>query len=259
MIEKLNIIFKKYVTIFLEEYSDYLSKEQLELLKEVNFDNAIKLDSTNKPFGVISLGQINLPDYNNELIDSLKKMPNYNTYHYQLNNKNISGYLKYMCDSGYNLVDYYSDILMYFVFKLVIKNPNGLINGLINQEIKYLSIKYSQRFASLYPREETITFKITPFLGMEGCRKILFSDRATAFKYLNDNMGFRIAKMVDGVEELIEDEYEKLNKKEYTGYSGFLDYATDYDHLSYGDVYNYILDFQVENQLDYDDEAELAA
>lgn len=245
----LNNIFKKYVAIFIGEYADYLSKEQLESLKSINFNNAIKLDSTSKPFGIISLGQVNLSDYSEELINSLKKMPNYNSYHYELNNKNISSYLKYMCDSGYNLVDYYSDILMYFVFELVVKNPTGLVNGLINQEMKYLSIKYGLRLAFLYPREDALGVKITPFLGMDGCRKIIFSDSATSFKYLNDNMGYRVAKLVNGVSELIEDEYEKLNHKEYTGYNGFLDYADDYDHLSYGDVYNYILDFEVENEL----------
>ena len=249
MIDNLNNIFKKYVAIFIQEYANYLSREQLELLKDFNFDNAIKLDSTNKPFGVISLGQINLADYSEEMINNLKKMPNYNTSKYELNNKNLSSYLKYMCDSGYNVIDYYSDILMYFVFKLVIKNTNGLINGLINQEMKYLSIKYSLRIAYLYPREDAITLKITPLLGIDGCRKIIFSDRATAFKYLNDNKGFRIAKLVSDVEDLIEEEYERLNNKDYTGYNGFLDYTTDYDHLLYGEVYNYILDFEVENSL----------
>ena len=249
MIDNLNNIFKKYVTIFLEEYTDYLSREQLETLKEFNFNNAIKLDSTDKPFGIISLGQVNLSDYSEELINSLKKMPNYNSLHYELNNKNISSYLKYMCDCGYNVNDYYSDILMYFVFKLVIKNPSGLVNGLISQEMKYLSIKYGIRLASLNPREEVIINKLTPILGVDGCRKVMFLDSATSFKYLNDNFGFRIAKLVNDVSELVEDEYDKLNKKEYTGYAGFLDYATDYDNLSYGGVYNCILDFEVENEL----------
>ena len=248
MIEELNSIFKKYIVVFIQEYSDYLSKEQLELLKTINFNNAIKLDSTSKPFGIISLGQINLSDYSKELIDNLKKMPNYNSYHTELNNRNMSSYLKYMCDSGYSLIDYYSDILMYFVFQLVIKNPNGFINGLISQEMKYLSVKYSLRLAYLYPREEAITNRVTQFLGIEGCRKVIFSDSATAFKYLNDHMGFKVAKLVNDLEELVEDEYQKLESKEYVGYSGFLDYADDYDHLSYGEVYNHILDFEVENE-----------
>ena len=249
MIDDLNKVFKKYVNVFLNEYADYLSKEQLELLKDINFDNAIKLDGTNKPFGVISLGQVNLPNYSDELINSLKKMPNYNTSHRDLNNKNLSSYLKYMCDSGYTLFDYYSDILMYFVFKLVVKNSNGLINGLINQEMKYLAIKYSFRFAYLYPREEAITNKITKFLGIQGCRKVIFSDSATAFKYLNDTKGYRIARLVNDISEIVDDEYQKLNKNEYSGYTGFLDYAHDYDHLSYGDAYNYLLDFETYNEL----------
>ena len=249
MIDDLNKVFKKYVSVFIEEYASYLSKEQLESLKEINYDNAIKLDSTNKPFGIISLGQVNLSDYIKELISNLKKMPNYNSCHYALNNKNLSSYLEYMCNTGYSEFDYYADILMYFVFKLVVKNPSGLINGLINQEIKYLSVKYSFRFANLYPREEAITTKITPFLGIDGCRKVIFSDSATSFKYLNDNNGYRVAKLVNDVNDLIENQSQSLKEHEYNGYSGFLDYATDYDHLSYGDVYNYILDFEVENSL----------
>jgi len=248
MINEINDIFKKYVAIFVHEYSDYLSKEQLETIKKIDFEKSIKLDNTDKPFGIVSLGQISLSDYSEELINSLKKMPNYNSNHSELNNKNISSYLKYMCDSGYNVIDYYSDILMYFVFKLVIKNNSGLIDGLISQEMKYLSIKYSNRFAYLYPREEAITIKITPLIGMDGCRKIIFSDSATSFKYLNDNFGFKVAKLVYDVGELIDDEQEKL-KREYSGYQGFLDYATDYDNLAYGDVYNCLLDFEVENSL----------
>ena len=249
MIEDLNNIFKKYVDIFLQEYADYLSIEQLELLKCINFNNAIKLDSTSKPFGIISLGQINLSDYSEELIRNLKKMPNYNSKHEKLNNKNLASYLKYMCDSGYNLIDYYSDILIYFVFKLVIKNSNGLIDGLINQEVRYLSEKYSFRFANLYPREEAIIARLTKFLGIEGCRKIIFSDLATAFKYLNDNKGFRVAELVNNVSLLINDVYKELSTKEYSGYLGFLDYTVDYDHLLYGSVYDCILNFEAENEL----------
>ena len=249
MIDELNKIFKKYVAIFIGEYANYLSKDQLETLKNFNFNNAVKLSNIDKPFGIIALGQVNLSNYSNELINNLKKMPNYNSRRSILDNKNISSYLKYMCDSGYNEIDYYQDILMYFVFKLVIKNNSGLINGLISQEMKYLSIKYSLRLAFLYPREEAIITRITPLLGMDGCRKIMFLDSATSFKYLNDNMGYRVAKLVNDVEELIEDEYQSLNNKEYVGYNGFLDYAIDYDHLSYGDVYNCILDYEAASEL----------
>ena len=249
MIDELNKVFKEYVSIFIQEYTDYLSIEQLDLLKSINFNNAIKLDSTSKPFGIISLGQINLSDYSEKLINNLKKMPSYNSKHDKLNNKNLASYLRYMCDSGYSLLDYYSDILMYFVFKLVIKNSNGLIDGLINLEIKTLASKYSFRFANLYPREEAIVSKLTKFLDTDECRKIIFSDNATSFKYLNDNKGFRFAELIDNVQELIDDEYQELSNKDYNGYTGFLDYTVDYDNLSYGSVYNCILNYEAENEL----------
>ena len=249
MIESLNSIFKKYVAIFLNEYKDYLSKDQLETLKSINYENTIVISETQKPFGNILLGQIHLSSDSEKMINNMKNMPNYNSNHTVLHNKNMSSYLKYICDNGYSVNDYYSDILMYFVFDLVAKNKSGLIKGLINQEIKYLSIKYSLRMPSLYAREEVIANKITPIIGLEGCRKVIFSDGASAFKYLNDKNGFRVAKLVNDTENLIDEQYSKLSKREYLGYEGFLDYAHDYDHLSYGEVYNYLLDYEVENIL----------
>ena len=249
MIDKLNIIFKKYVAIFLNEYERFLSKDQLETLRNINYEKTIIIDEIEKPFGVVSLGQIHLSSDSERLIDNMKNMREYNSNHTILHNKNMASYLKYMCDNGYSAFDYYSDILMYFVFNLVIKNTSGLINGFINQEMKYLSIKYSLRIAFLYAREEAIVSKITPIIGFEGSRRILFSDQPTAFKYLNDTKGFRVAKLFTDLDDLIEEEYSKISKKEYIGYEGFLDYADDYDHLSYGDAYNYLLDYEVENSL----------
>ena len=249
MIEKLNGIFKKYVAIFLNEYKDFLSRDQLETLKSINFEKTIIINQSQKPFGSISLGQIYLSSDSKKMIDDMKNMKEYNSNHTVLHNKNMSSYLKYMCDNGYSIFDYYSDILMYFVFDFVIRNKSGFTNGLINQEIKYLSIKYSLRMAFLYAREEAIVNRITPIIGMDGCRKVLFNDPATSFKFLNDQKGFRVAKLVSDIEDLMEKEYSKLLTKDYIGYEGFLDYAHDYDHLLYGDVYNYILDYEVENSL----------
>ena len=249
MIERLNDILKKYVVIFLNEYKDILSKDQLETLKNINFDKAIIIAESKKPFGNISLGQIYLSSDSEKMINDMKNMEEYNSSHTILHNKNMSTYLKYMCDNGYNLLDYYSDILMYFVFDLVIKNQSGLIKGLINQEIKYLSIKYSLRMAYLYAREDVIVNKITPIIGLDNLRYVLFNDRATAFKYLTETKGFRVAKLICDVEDLVDVEYSKLSNKDYIGYEGFLDYAQDYDHLSYGDVYNYLLDYEVENSI----------
>ena len=240
MIENLNKLFKKYIVIFITEYGDYLSKDQLELLKKIDFSKAVKIDNVSKPFGMAYLGQIHLSDTANTLIDNLKNMPGYNSIHYELENKNLSSYLKYMCDNGYNVDDYYSDILMYFIFWMVIKSSSGLISGLINQEMKYLSIKYSIRIANLYSKEEGVISKITPYLGMEGCRKIIFSTPATSFKYLNDNYGFRVAKLVSDIGDIIDEENESINNKEYQGYNGLLDYIDEYDHIGYGNAYNCI-------------------
>ena len=250
MIENtLGEMLKKYVSIFINEYHSLLSKEQLETLKELNYNNIINFDNLEVPFGKVYFGKIYLSEISCDLINNLHNMEGFNSHKYDLNNKDISSYLQYMCDNGYSLLEYLGDILMYFVFDMVIKDKNGFINGLINQEIKYLKIKYSIRSANLYAKEEKVVSKITPIFKLETLRKIMFMDRPTAFKYLNDNYGFRFAKLIDDIISLMDNQSQKINRKDYSGLEGFLNYADDYDNLVYSDVYNYLLDFEVENKL----------
>ncbi len=241
-------LLKKYVSIFINEYKDYLDRDQLEILKNIDYDNVFVFDDICIPFGTVFLGKIYLSNTNNELINNLKKMPNYNTRRTILTSKNLSSYIKYMCESGYDINNLYSDILMYFIFSLVIKNNSFLIKGIINQEMKLLAIKYSLNIGLLYAREEKIVSQLSPFLKMDSCRKIIFMSYVDSFKYLCDNFGYRYAKLFYDVSIMTDKVYEKINK-EYEGFNGLLEYTDDYDHLSYVDVYNYILDFKTSNSL----------
>lgn len=248
MKDELITILKKYVMIFLNEYSAFLSKNDIELLKNINYEDIFVFDDLSIPFGTVFLNKIYLSNSNDELLNRLKSMPNYNSLRRPLNSKNLSSYLKYMCDNGYNLLDFYSDILMYFIFSLIIKNNSFLINGFINQEMQLLSIKYNLRIAPLYAREEKIISKITPIFKFDGIRKMLFMDMPTCFKYINDNYGYRYAKMVNDIFNIVNDKYnEVIKNKDYIGINGIIEYTNNYDYLSYSDVYNYFLDFEVEN------------
>ena len=249
MKERISELLKKYVLIFIDEYAKYLSRDQLEILRNINYNSVISFEDLNIPFGVAEFGKIHLSNANNGLISDLKNMPNYNTTRSLLHNKNLSSYLEYMCVNGYELMDYYEDILMYFVFQFVTKNNSGLTHGLINQEMKYLSIKYSLRLASLYAKEEHIATKITNIIKIDNARKILFMDSSTSFKYLNDKLGFSVANLVFEVSNLIDNEYKVIAEKEYQGVNGILDYANLYDKIMYGDVYNRLLDYEAKSML----------
>ena len=144
MIEKSLIeILKKDISIFIKEYSDFLDENQLEILKNIDYNNIFIFSDINIPFGTVYLDKIYISNTNIELINNLKKMPNYNSKRFPLINKNLSSYIKYMCDNGYDLINLYNDIIWYFIFSMVIKNNSFLIQGVINQEMKFLSIKYS--------------------------------------------------------------------------------------------------------------------
>ena len=171
-------------------------------------------------------------------------MPNYNVIRCPLNCKNLATYLEYMCMNGYNIFNLYEDLLMYFLFSLVIKNKSFLIKGFINQEIKLLAIKYGIKKGGLYNREERLVSKITPIFKLPLCRKIMFMSEVDTFSYLNDYYGYRYAKLFYDVCELTDKEYYKISKKEYHGFPGLLDFANDYDNLSYVDAYDCILDFR---------------
>ena len=250
MIENtLSEMLKKYVEIFINEYQAYLPSDTIESLQKINYQNIFSFDDITSPFGEVVYGKIHLSKVSNELINTLQQMDNYNSCRYNLNNKNISSYLKYMCDNGYSLLEYLGDILMYFVFFMAIKNNSGFTNGLINQEVKYLGIKYSLRSANLYAKEETIVGKITPIFKLDTLRKILFMDKVTRFKFLSEQYGFRYAKLVEDIEKMIDDKYSSLNKRTYQDFKELLDYAENYDNLTFGEVYNHLLDFEVENRL----------
>ena len=247
--DKLFTNLKKYMVIFLKEYSDFLTIDQLESLKKFNFNDAIKVADTSNPFGDVKLGRIYFSRVSEELIKNIQNMPDYNSKRDILHNKNLASYLKYMCENGYKLSDYYNDMLMYFIFKMVIKNDCPFVWGLINQEVKYLSIKYNLKIVSLYAKEEAIVSRLTPFLKLNSCRKIIFMDSVSSFKYLNDNFGFRFAKVVFDVSEMINEKYDVVKNEEISNFQSFLDYTIKYDKLSYVDIYDYILDFEVENSL----------
>jgi len=243
----LNKLLKKYVGIFIEEYASFLDHHQLETLRDIDYDKIINFSDVTYPLGQVNFNQIYLSKSVDSLISAISSMPNYGTSNSHLNNKNYSSYLKYICDNGYKSMDYYSDQLMYFIFKLVIKNNSGLIDGLINKEISYLSNKYKIRMVNLYKREEVIANKVIGFISHNHARKILFMDKTSAFKYLNDNLGYRYATLFYDVSNLIDENYQSLFQKKYQGFHGIIDYARDYDALLYGNVYNYLLDFSVKN------------
>lgn len=245
----LNDLLKKYVNIFIDEYAKILDYEQLDILRNINYDKVIHFNDLTYPLGIVNFNQIYLSDNVDSLINAISNMPNYGKINSNLNNKNYSSYLKYICDNGYTKEEYYADQLMYFIFKLVIKNSSGLIDGFINREINYLSNKYRIRMVNLYKREEVIANKVIDFIGRDNARKILFMDRTSAFKYLNDNLGYRYANLFYDVSQLVDNNYQTLFQKNYQGFHGIINYAKDYDAILYGDVYNYLLDFEVKNNL----------
>ena len=251
MNKELSELLKKYVGIFVNEYVDYLSSDQLEILRSIDYEHIISFSDVTRPFGKISLGKIVLSNANEALIKNLTSMPEYNKAKYRLNNKNMSSYLKYMCENGYDLKSYLNDLLMYFVFFLVIKNPSPFIYGLINQEIRYLGMKYGIRCPYLYAKEDFIISKMAPIIKIEGLRRILFMDRVSAFKYLNENYGFRYANFVEDMSKLLKEQYQKVEEKDYSGFEGFLNYTEDYDSIMYTDAYNCLLDFKARNGINY--------
>lgn len=242
----LNDLLKEYVNIFIDEYSNYLNKESLEILKNIDYDHIINFSNVSNPIGSINLDQIYLSDSINELITTMKNMDNYGQRKYYMNNRNYTSYLKYVCDNGYDAFHYYSDHLMYFVFKLVIPNNSGLINGLISQEVDYLSRKYNFSKVDLYSREHLIAQNFSKLFDNNISRKLIFMDKVSAFRYLSENVGYKYAKLFYDISNLIDSKYLKIQNKKYIGFDGVVNYAKDYDDTNYSEVYNHLLDFKVE-------------
>lgn len=242
MKNKISNLLKKYVNIFIKEYSSYLNKEQLETLKNINYEQVIKTNDFSIPVGIINYNSIYI---SNNLLNIQKK----NNRESWINNKNYSSYLKYLNNVGCNTYDYYAHQLMFLVFKLVIGNDSGLINGFINFEVNNLRRKYNFQAVNLYKREEVISSKIIKVLGRERVLKIMFMDMPSSFKYLNDSLGYRYADFYYQLTLMVDNEYKKIKPDNYTNKDGLTKYANDYDKLLYGDAYNYLLEFNISNSL----------
>lgn len=247
-LSKLKNALKKYVTLFFKEYGKLLDREQLETLKNIDYDTIIHIEDFNYPLGVVNLKQIYFSNKVPELIETMKTMEGYGRYNTFLNNKTFTSYLKYARDNGYSAYDFYADQLIYLVFDLVVKNKSFLTKGFINEEVRVLSRKYHIQMPNLYSREEAIVKRVLKVIKREDILNIIFKDSISAYKYLCDNVGYRYGEFINDLNNLINDNAEVL-KKEYPGFNGFIKYAKDYDGIEYGDVYNYILDFYAENNL----------
>ena len=246
--KELTSLFKKFLKIFVEEYTDYLTKDELEVLRDINLEKIIKIEKINNPIGVIYFNQILLSDNIEEEINKLtssnrNKVIN-NRFH---NNTNYKNYLKSISNLNYTSQDYYKDHLMYLLFKLVIQNDSGLVNGLINREVSRLRNKYRFNQVNLYKREEVIANKMIDEIGLEAGKHLIFLDTASSYKYLNDTLGNKYAEYFNTLNNLVNNEYLKFREKELDEDSSLLNYAENYDSLLYGDCYNYQLDFELEN------------
>lgn len=241
MKDKLSNLLQKYVNYFYKEYQQYLNKDQLEIIKNINYQTIIKTNDFKIPIGIINYGNIYIS--NNLLNITGNNNSNW------LNNQNYASYLKYLNNCGCDTYEYYSHQLMFLVFKLVIGNDNGIINGFINYEVNNLRRKYKFQAVNLYKREEVISSKLVKLFGRDHVLKIMFMDMPSAFKYLNDNIGYRYAKLYYELSTIMEKEFNKLKPDYYTTNNALINYARDYDHLAYGDAYNCLLEFNINNKL----------
>lgn len=242
MKNKISELLKKYVSIFIKEYSNYLNKEQLEILKNIDYDKIIKINNFSIPVGIVNYNSIYISD---NLVNIPKRIMNQPW----INNKNYTGYLKYLNSVGCNTYEYYAHQLMFLVFKLVIGNDSGIINGFINFEVNNLRRKYRFQAVNLYKREEVISSKLIKVLGRENILKIMFMDMPSSFKYLNNQLGYRYADFYYQLSVMVDNEYKKIKPDNYTSNDGLVNYAHDYDKLLYGDAYNYLLEFNISNSL----------
>lgn len=249
MNEVLKVTLKKYVTIFLNEYRNYLSKEQINNLENINYDTIIKFNDTCNPLGCVSYNQMYLSTNFINLEKEIKAIDGYGSVNRLINNKSLKGYLEQTWQVGYNSTSYYKDILIYLLFKLVCKYDSGLMNGIINYEVSVISRKYNIQLPNFYRKEELIALKLCGIIGKENIRKVLFLDKASGYKYLCNTVGYRFANLFYEVDDLINIKTESLFETEYNNNEGLVNYASDYDSITYGDVYNSILDFEAQNIL----------
>ena len=87
MNEVLKVTLKKYVTIFLNEYKNYLSNEQKGILENIDYNTIIKFNDTCNPLGCVSYNQIYLSTKYIDLEKQIKDIDGYGKTNRLINNK----------------------------------------------------------------------------------------------------------------------------------------------------------------------------
>lgn len=215
-----NNFSKNALDIIKKEYQVYLSDEKIEILNSINPDTFFTFnDSSNKNYIILGTKNIYLRD---DLYQNLSKT----------NDPYILNFLK-KYDNSYQI---YQDLIIYLYLIFICDELTPLKLGLIEKEVRNLSIKYNFSISSInnYKELEVINILYEKILSDLPYKIIFLDSDIEIFNYLLEEKDINVAKL-----------YYQISKEMINEYSNF---PQQRDNLE--NILNFYKNINYENILD---------
>ncbi len=244
---------EKYINIIIKEYHNYLSKEKINELQNINFLDTIEIADTGTITILVMDNKIYFPTEAVNVINKLKKHPQYNTdkNHKAYTNDNILtndntfiDYINHAIIRGIEPLDYYLENLLHESFHISgIVGVGVMSEAFTELKTRELALKYNLETSGCgYPKEVKLALKLQNILGEEIVNKIMFMNNIEEqLDYIDKTLGRETSNFYEQIYLEMKKEFNKYNA---TSQKDPYKKAKDYEQLDYSKVYDLLNSYE---------------
>lgn len=256
--KEISQLVKKYVTIILEEYKEYIPINIQNKLKSIKdfYDYVLVV-----PNHTISLfanpinTTIYLPFDAYKAIEILKKLPDYGidknhkTYkenNIVLNDNTYRDFVNHVIIKGESCVEYFKEILLHEVMHICGSSGfNALCEGFNELKTREIAEKYGLETSYCgYPKEVKIAYELQQIFGRKIGDKINFLDFKERLILLEQEVGEEAATLYKNIFVSMEKEFRPYITKSYPAFNGIKEKCDEYDKIDYKEVYSFLNNYK---------------
>ena len=253
--EKIINELKKYFNIIINEYKNYMPKEDLEYLQNYDFNKNIHIENTGTISLYVNNKELYLPTLAFPVLEELSKQQNfgsdkthkaYNKESLIINDNTFLDYINHAVIKGLTPLEYYLENLLHESLHISgICNGSAFIEGVTEYKTRQLASKYGLVTSGCgYPKEVKIVSDLENILGEDCINKIMFfNNRIDMENYINDNYGKEKSELFSKIYIKMQQAFLPYITKKFNGENAIYEKVKAYDKINYEEVYNILEEY----------------
>lgn len=247
------LTLEKYINIIIKEYHEYLSNEQIQELKNMDYNKSVVIADTKTISILVMDKKVYLPTEALNVINKLKKHPEYGTNKEHkaytketllTNDNTFEDYINHAVIKGITPLDYYLENLLHESLHISgIVGVGVMSEAFTELKTRELALKYNLETSGCgYPKEVKIALKLENILGEKIVNKIMFMHNIEdQLKYIEKILGKETRDFYEQTYLEMKKEYSKYNA---SAYRDPYEKAKAYEKLDYTLVDSLISDYK---------------